>query len=356
MACIACAAVYPIRRSIPRFTGAAEYVDSFSWQWERWYPLQRDSYNGTHTLRDGLLRRTGWTSEFLRGKSLLECGCASGNDTEIWAAFVGTLVCLDLSNAVDQIPEAIRQRPDVLVLQADIFRIPLKEGRFDLVSCHRVIQHTPDPKAAFRSMVRQVRPGGELFVHSYDTHWKSLLQAKYLWRPLTTRLSHHRVYEALRLVGPVLYPLVGALRRLGFLRKPVKLLIPFRNLSRGMRKQGTTLTEHELYELSLLVSFDALTPKHDIPNSPRTIGRWFEEAGFEGVTLLGRNPVKMKGRRPERDDLASSPGAVRTRQATASDQRTLPGKQEIQRVAETVLAVAEGPSAASATEDGIDRQ
>ena len=322
LACVACAAVYPIQRSIPRFAGASDYVDSFAWQWERWYPLQRDSYNGTHTLRDGLLRRTGWTPERLHGKSFLECGCASGNDTEIWASLVGTLVCLDLSNAVDQIPDAIRQRPDVLVLQADIFRIPLKEGRFDCVSCHRVIQHTPDPEAAFRSMAHYVRPGGELFIHSYDTHWKSLLQAKYLWRPLTTRLPHQQVYRALRLVGPVLYPLVGALRRLGFLRKPVKLLIPFRNLSRGMRRQRTKLTEQELYELSLLVSFDALTPKHDIPSSPRSIGRWFAEAGFTDVTLLGRNPVKMKGRRPEADYLASSSRAVRAPQASVSASET----------------------------------
>ena len=297
LACTRCAARYPIHRSVPRFADPPEYLDSFSWQWERWYHLQRDSYNGTTTLRDGLLRRTGWTPETLRGKSLLECGCASGNDTEIWADYVGTLVSLDLSRAVDQIPDSLRQRPDGLVLQADIFRIPLKEGLFDLVSCHRVIQHTPDPEGAFRSMARQVRPGGELFLHSYDTHWKSLLQAKYLWRPLTTRLPHHWVYRALRFVGPLLYPLVGALRRVGFLRKPVKLLIPFRNMSRGMRRQHTRLTEQELYELSLLVSFDALTPQHDIPNSPQTIARWFEEAGFKDVALLGRNPVKMKGRR-----------------------------------------------------------
>ncbi len=324
LACVGCGATYPIRRSIPRFAGDTGYVDSFAWQWERWHLLQRDSYNGTRTLREGLLRRTGWTPELLRGKSFLECGCASGNDTEIWASLVGTLISLDLSNAVDQIPESIRESPDALVLQADIFRIPLKEGRFDCVSCHRVIQHTPDPEAAFRSMARAVRPGGELFVHSYDTHWKSLLQAKYLWRPLTTRLPHHQVYRALRVVGPVLYPLVGALRRVGFLRKPVKLLIPFRNLSRGMRRQGTKLTEQELYVLSLLVTFDALTPRYDIPNSPRTIGRWFAEAGFTDVALLGRNPVKMKGRRPETGYLASSSRTALEPQASVSASETPP--------------------------------
>jgi hypothetical protein len=120
----------------------------------------------------------------------------------------------------------------------------------------------------------------------------------------------------------VLYPLVGALRRVGFLRKPVKLLIPFRNLSRGMRRQGTKLTEQELYALSLLVTFDALTPRYDIPNSPRTIGRWFAEAGFTDVALLGRNPVKMKGRRPDTGYLASSDRTALAPQASVSASET----------------------------------
>src|SRR5947208_435804 len=102
--CSNCERVFPIRNRIPRFIEGRTYAESFGWQWNRFHKLQRDSYNGTTLVRDTILKRSGWRPGDLRDKRVLECGCGSGNDTEILAGMAGTLVSADISESVDSIP------------------------------------------------------------------------------------------------------------------------------------------------------------------------------------------------------------------------------------------------------------
>src|SRR5439155_14699550 len=151
--------------------------------------------------------------------------------------------------------------------------------------------------SAFSAMARHVRNGGIFFVHTYDTHWKSLLQFKYWLRPLIRPLPHAAIFRMLRIIGPALYPTVGALSRIAFLRRPVRLLIPFENYGRALKKAGAKLTRRERYEYSLLVTFDALTPRHDHPSSAAEVERWFGNNGFANVSVRSRNPVIAIGTR-----------------------------------------------------------
>jgi SAM-dependent methyltransferase len=243
--CAGCGRQYPIARRVPRFVAPEEdYADSFGWQWQRFHELQRDSYDGTRITRNRILARTGWGPEVWKGRMVLACGCGSGNDTEVLAALAGSLVSLDLSPAVDAMPEDLLARPDVLVLRADLPRAPLKPERFDVVHCHRVIQHTPEPPASFKGLARNVRPGGRMFLRTYDTDWR-------------TRLHDRR-----------------------------------------LRRSGSTLSRKERYEYALVLTLDELTPEHDHPSSTETVTRWFQEAGFEEVVITKRRPVSETAVRP----------------------------------------------------------
>ena len=296
--CGKCDERYPIEKRVPVFVPRENYADNFGWQWKQFHELQRDSYNGTRLVRDTILRRSGWKESDLAGKSILECGCGSGNDTEVLSELAGTLVSMDFSAAVEAVPESTRARPNVLAVRGDLRQAPLRPGTFDIVYCHRVIQHTPDPRASFDSMSRYVKPGGLFFLHSYDTHWKSVLHFRYWLRPLIRRMPHERVRRMLEVAGPVLYPVAGALNRVALLRRPTKLLVPFENHDRILQKAGARLTPRERYEYSFLVTFDALTPRHDHPSSPSTVAGWFRESGFVDVDIRSRNPVIAIGRRP----------------------------------------------------------
>ena len=299
LACTRCPGRYPIRRAIPRFVDSEDGETTWARQWREFQRLQRDSYSGTTQVRDLIAHRTGWGPAHLRGKRVVECGCGSGNDTEVLAAQAGMLVSLDYSNAVDHVPDEVKARPNVLLVQGDLSCIPIAPEAFDVVYCHRVIQHTPDPRRSFEQMASCVARGGEFFLHCYDTHPRSRLQAKYLYRPITKRLPYDVTVKLVNLAGPVMIPLVHRLQKLGPLGYLPRAVIPFYSVDRDIAAD-TALTPRERYEYSVLVTIDALAPAHDHPQSPRTLRRWFTNAGFERIELRGRNPVLMTAHRAKR--------------------------------------------------------
>jgi SAM-dependent methyltransferase len=297
--CTACAHAYPVRRRVPRFVEPdQDYAESFGWQWQRFHQIQRDSYTGTSIVRDRILSRTGWGPEEWRERRVLECGCGSGNDTEVLATLAGSLVSIDISAAVDAMPPEILALPNVLVLRADLRRAPLKPGSFDVVYCHRVLQHTPDPGASFRAIAGHERPGGRLFVHTYDTHWRTRTNYRYWLRPLLRPFSHPTIFRLIRLGGPLLHPLAGLFQRWPPLRRIGSILIPFTNHDRRLRRAGSKLSRRDRYEYGLVLTFDHLAPRYDIPSSPEAVRRWFDEAGFEQVVIRRRRPVAATGTRP----------------------------------------------------------
>jgi len=302
LACSKCAATYPIRRGIPRFVPPENYAGSFGFQWNKFPRVNLDSYNGTTLNRDTILRRTGWSPSHLSTKTIVECGCGAGCDTEVLAELAQTLVSVDLSAAVDAIGPEVALRDNVLMLQADLGRLPLRQAAFDVVYCHRVLQHTPDPELYFHKMAPHVKAGGEFFVHIYDSHIRSLLAAKYWLRPLTRRMRPETVLRVLQTVGPSLYRMLGVLEPLR-IRRLLKLLVPFKNHQSHLRTAGSRLSPEEEYNLSLLIALDALTPAYDNPRSPKTVIGWFKAAGYKDCRVMQRNPVCIIGRRPPAESI-----------------------------------------------------
>jgi len=290
LTCRDCGLVYPIVEYIPRFVPMDTYASSFGFEWQRFSKLRSDRYNKSTIIRDTILRRSGWDAEHLRGKLVLECGCGGGNDTEALLGMGANLVSIDLSSRSAEVTRQNNEgRGNLLVVQGDIAQLPIKKRAFDVVYCHRVIQHTPSPERSFRSMVQRAADDGEMFLHSYSTRLKSMLHYKYLLRPVTKRMDHDKVLRLLYRYGPSLYRLVGWVQshHLKFLRRA----IPFDNLDSYLAKHGAQLTDEEKFEFSLTNVFDALTPTYDIPASARTVGRWFGEAGFEAINVRRRKPV-----------------------------------------------------------------
>ena len=289
---------YPIVDGIPRFVSGSTYSDSFGFQWNKYWQLRSDKYNGTTLIRDTILRRTRWEEDSLDGKIVLECGCGCANDTEVLLNLgAKRILSFDLSNSVNSARNNLADA-QVTFIQADIFELPFKNRAFDVIFCHRMIQHTPDPERAFHSIANQVCPGGEVLLHSYDKHPLSMLHWKYLLRPLTKRLPATVLFRILNFVGPALYSIQSPFMRIKFIRFAISRLIPFYNYSHIYRAAGANLSKRELFEVSLLDTFDALAPQYDLPNTADTILGWFRDAGLESVQVTQRNPVFVKARAP----------------------------------------------------------
>ncbi|HEY7722167.1 MAG TPA: class I SAM-dependent methyltransferase [Pedococcus sp.] len=75
---------------------------------------------------------------------------------------------------------------------ADAERIPYDDDTFDVVVGHAVIHHVPDVEAAFREVLRVLKPGGRFVIAGEPTtigHWYARRLGRLTWKA-TTAVTH----------------------------------------------------------------------------------------------------------------------------------------------------------------------
>jgi SAM-dependent methyltransferase len=287
--CDRCRTSFAIRGGVARFVSAQNYTESFGFQWNKHRKTQLDSFTGLPISRERFFASTGWP-EKMPGQLILEAGCGAGRFTEILIATEAEIFSFDFSAAVEANRENNGWCARLLLFQADIFDLPLPEASFDKVMCLGVLQHTPDPERAFRSLAARVKPGGELVVDVYRKDLLSLLQWKYFLRPITKRISKEVLYGLLCKTVPALLPAAAFLRRVA--GRAGARLIPVVDYSHlGMPPAVAR-------GWAILDTFDMYSPVYDRPQTLRAVARWFETSGFEDIEVKrGHNGVVGKGRR-----------------------------------------------------------
>lgn len=145
---------------VPIFSGN-QYADSFAYQWVTFQQTQLDSNNSDDDTRKRFFSHTGLVPSDLQGKTVLEAGCGAGRYSEVLLDYCGYLFSFDISESVLIANKNNHGKNEKCkFFQASIYDIPFKKEQFDVVYCVGVLQHTPDPKAAFLQLVRQLKPGG----------------------------------------------------------------------------------------------------------------------------------------------------------------------------------------------------
>ncbi len=279
---------------ILRFRRDEGYNSSFALQWKAFRQTQYDDANGTTLTRDRYRRETGWPERGLEGELILEAGCGAGRFTRILAETGADLVAFDYSSAVDVSAENNGHCSNVAFAQADILDLPFREGAFDRVFCHGVLQHTPDPRAAFLALARMVRPGGRISVDVYHKDgkirpWKS----KYLWRPWTTRMKPEWLFSFLQWFIPKWLPIDAVIKRIPILGTYLGAIVPCWNYF------YTSLPKDLKIQWAIMDTFDALAPTYDIPVTLDEVRGWFRECGFRDFEVReGGNGVVGNGVRP----------------------------------------------------------
>jgi SAM-dependent methyltransferase len=274
LTCQDCRRAYPIRGGVPRFVGESSYADAFGFEWHRFRTVQLDSANGTGESAAAFARKTGLTAEDVRGKLVLDGGVGAGRYAEVVADWGGEAVGVDVTGAVDAAFANIGRRPDVHLVQADIFALPFRDETFDLAYSIGVLHHTPAPAAAFARVAAAVRKGGQLAIYVYEAaglarHCSDLI------RVLTTRLPLRIVYVAASAAGPLYYlyrvPLAGRLFR---------TLLP--------------ISLHARWRWRWLDTFDWYTPKYQWKFLYPEVFRWFRANGFLDIEVFDK-PIQMRG-------------------------------------------------------------
>ena len=293
-----CGVEIPSRNGILRFTPDISYATgSFSKLRDKHAQLQLDSVNGTQDRLNTILSRTGWPREFFKGKLILECGCGAGPDTEVLLSLGAQVVSVDIAGT-DICQANIGENKNSLIVQSSIADLPFRKKSFDIVWCHRVLQHTPSPICVLDHILSYVRDDGAVFVHSYARNLKQMLSWKYALRPITRRMNPETLYRIVEKLSPPLYRFTCRLRRLqpDILGKALFFaafhLVPVRNYR--FAPQFEDKDDDYLIQYAIHDTFDCLSPRYDSPLSARNfrlvanrhLRRPFEIKEEPGMTLL----------------------------------------------------------------------
>ena len=305
---------YPIRDFIPRFVPESNYADNFGLQWNYFSGTQLDSNSGLQISYERFFRTTGWKTENMAGKWILDAGCGAGRFSEIalkaganeaTESTVSTerfsevalktganVVAIDYSDAVEACYKNLGSHPNLHVLQADIYKLPFAPSTFDYVYSLGVLQHTPDVKAAFMALSKMLKKGGHLAVDVYPQQWKNLLWMKYWLRPFTCGLSAEKNLRLAKGLVRTLLPFSRALASIPVVGRKLRAILPVANYE-GIYP----LTPSQLEEWAILDTFDMIAPRYDQPQTAKTLRVWFDEVGFERAEVFRDGHLIGRGRR-----------------------------------------------------------
>jgi len=292
LACTKCGTTYPIISFIPRFVPVQNYALNFGYQWSKHSRTQYDSYTGLKVSEKRFFEETGWSRD-LSGQMMLEAGSGSGRYTEQAASTNATVISFDYSNAVEANYASNGLKDNVVIAQADIYSMPLREAYFDKVFCFGVLQHTPDVRKSFLSLAPMLKPGGELVV---DIYRRTKFHTKYVVRPFTTRIFRtmppSKAYELTKRWVDLMWPLSERISKMPKYGPKINWLLFVPDYS----KQG--VQGDLMKEWAYLDVFDMLAPSFDSPQTIKTLSDWFAEAKLSNVAVkYGYNGIEGRGKK-----------------------------------------------------------
>jgi SAM-dependent methyltransferase len=208
LTCLACSRRFPVVRGVPRFADLkqveedkAATAENFGWQWQHF--TQQDELYAQQFL--------GWIApvrpDFFRDKVVLEGGCGKGRHTQLAAGWgARDIVSIDLSAAVESAFAATRSLNNAHIIQADIYRLPLKQV-FDYAFSVGVLHHLPDPRAGFLALASRVKPGGHISAWVYgaeNNEWITRF-VNPLRTGLTSRMNRRSLLHLSKLPAAALF-------------------------------------------------------------------------------------------------------------------------------------------------------
>jgi SAM-dependent methyltransferase len=300
LVCGSCSASYPIRRGIPRLLRGPlaeeqrRTADAFGWEWQEFRRLHAEG-----RYREQFL---DWiypiAPEQFAGKVVLDAGCGMGRFAIVSAEFgARDVLAIDLSQAVEAAADNARTYPNVHVIQADIYQLPLArrsaDGRGDPVVDFAysigVLHHLPDPEGGFAAISQHLKPGGTMFGWVYgreNNEW------------IIRVVNPIREYISSRLPRPILYalslgialPLQVVLKLLYGPLTPAGLraVLPYHAYLSWLAGYGIRHNHHVIFD-HLVAPTAYYIPRGDFT-------AWFERAGLTDITLSWRNQNSWRGR------------------------------------------------------------
>lgn len=281
---------FPIVDGIPRFVPKENYAGSFGLQWKKFSDVQLDSATGATRSLQRFNHEVGWDRGELEGRWTVDAGAGAGRFTEIAAARGARVVALDYSTAVEATAITFRDAPNVYPVQGDILAPPFAARSFPRVYSIGVLQHTPEPYGALRSLLRLCQIGGKFAVTAYGRRSYTLLNGKYLVRHVTRRLPASTLLRAVELAMPILFPVTEQLFRVPVIGPLARFAIPVATYA-----DTGEFSRRQRYAEAVLDTFDMLSPTYDAPLAPRRVRAALDAMNIRDIEWVSEIPVNVRG-------------------------------------------------------------
>ena len=195
-------------------------VDGFGDEWSR-FDQSALSHAEWRELAEMYFELMPW-SELPANASGFDLGCGSGRWARYAAARVGTLHCIDASDAA----LAVAQRTlsgvsNVAFHHASVDAIPLADASQDFGYSLGVLHHVPDTLEGMRQAVAKLKPGAPFLVYLYYAFDNRPAWFRLVWgasnavRKVVSRLPHSARYGVSQAIaGAVYFPLARTARAL----------------------------------------------------------------------------------------------------------------------------------------------
>ncbi len=245
----------------PRFYENHEYPDTFTY-----YPTAKDI--------------AAIDASFLKSRLVLDVGCGMGKYTDLVSDYGAEVVGLDLSLALERAREKTRHKPNVHLIQGNIFFPPLRKEIFDFGFSLGVLHHTPNTETAFKKMASLIKPGGTMSAWVYPSalsRYEALgrLVQDDLLRPILRRLPHRALYQVCRLLGAMV------------LLRAKLMTTNLRGRYKIERLLGLfAVRMHKDIEIASFLNFDWYSPQYRFYQSEEEVYQWYEEADFRDIRIL----------------------------------------------------------------------
>lgn len=261
---------------------------SFGFEWQHFAALRPE------WERNFLAYMQPRSAEFFRGKRILDAGCGTGRHAYYAASYGAEVVAVDLSDAIDVARENTWAIGRVTTIQADLYRLPFADESFDFIYSIGVLHHLPDPEAAFRNLLRYLKPGGEIQIYLYwqpvDQPLKrAMLSLVTAMRAVTTRLPHRLLYLLSHLLGAGVYG--------GFVL-PYRLLRAARVTARLAERMP--MRQYAGYPFRVCVNdqFDRFSAPIERRYTREEVEGWLRDAGLTEARVLPNWGWLGSGRKP----------------------------------------------------------
>jgi SAM-dependent methyltransferase len=269
---------------------------AYALQWNRFRIVRPEEDRATFR------NRTGLGSENLIDTRVLDAGCGMGRYLRV-AAEAGPrmLVGLDLSEAVRAAHDVTHDAAAVVLVRGDLLRPPFAPGSFDHIYSLGVLDHTPDPRAAFLALARLLKPGGRIVIWVYPKEKPALERVIEIHRAVSRRLPLPLLVGLSRLMAPI-----GSLKRR--LMASRYWIVARAGVCLNVLTIGVSM--HPDPEVRVCDTLDWYAPKFLSRHTLEEVRGWYAEAGLIDIEDLSAgqvyyhagqgNGVNFAGRRPDR--------------------------------------------------------